>query len=281
MNEIFVKIRFLMKTLPRAEKVIAGALLENPEAITNMTLAEISRESGTSEASIVRFCKRMGYSGYSEMKNDFIRCLAEGVEVQPEELESSDDMSTIIRKVYQSNLQTMSDTLVLATDDYEKAVNAMVKADSIHFFGVGDAYAVCLLAQMRFARLGIKCILNSDVMMQMIDANNMNENDVAIAISFEGRSQNVVEAMRIAKEAGATTICITKRNKSPLLKYTDINLFISVNDLTVGKDKATRRIADQFIMDVLYFGYIMRSGKRYKSQFQKVQKAIDKNKIQE
>ena len=77
MNDLFVRIRFLLPSLPRAEKAIASALLENPEAITHLTLAEIARESGSSEASIIRFCKRMGYDGYSSMKEDFIRALAE------------------------------------------------------------------------------------------------------------------------------------------------------------------------------------------------------------
>ena len=63
MNDLFVRIRFLLPSLPRAEKAIASALLENPEAITHLTLAEIARESGSSEASIIRFCKRMGYEG--------------------------------------------------------------------------------------------------------------------------------------------------------------------------------------------------------------------------
>ena len=79
MNDLFVRIRFLLPSLPRAEKAIASALLENPEAITHLTLAEIARESGSSEASIIRFCKRMGYDGYSSMKEDFIRALAEAV----------------------------------------------------------------------------------------------------------------------------------------------------------------------------------------------------------
>ena len=49
MNDLFVRIRFLLPSLPRAEKAIASALLENPEAITHLTLAEIARESGSSE----------------------------------------------------------------------------------------------------------------------------------------------------------------------------------------------------------------------------------------
>ncbi|MGN1141051.1 MAG: MurR/RpiR family transcriptional regulator [Oliverpabstia sp.] len=280
MNDLFVRIRFLLPTLPRAEKAIAEALLENPEAILHMTLAEISRESGSSDASIIRFCKRMGFKGYSEMKEAFGNALEEGEEVQSENIEVSDDMKTILKKVYQSNVQILSDTLVLADEGYENALNALLKAREIHFFGVGDAYAACQLAYMKFSRLGVKCSAHSDVMLQMITAGNMTEDDVAVAISYEGRSKNVVDAMKTAKQRGATTISITKMNKSPLQKYTDINLFIAVSDLTVGRDKVTRRVADQFILDALYLGYTTRMDGNYKKQLKEIQNVIDRNKIQ-
>ena len=264
MNDLFVRIRFLLPSLPRAEKAIASALLENPEAITHLTLAEIARESGSSEASIIRFCKRMGYDGYSSMKEDFIRALAEGMEIHSED----------------SNVQMLSDTLVLADDEnYEKALDALLKAREIHFFGVGDAFAVCQLAYMKFGRLGIPCSVHSDVMLQMMTAGNLTSEDVALAVSYEGRSRNVVEAMKIAKERGAVTISITKMNKSPLLRYTDISLFTAVNDLTVGRDKVTRRVSDQFILDALYLGYTTKINKGYKKQLQKIQTVIDCNKI--
>ena len=108
----------------------------------------------------------------------------------------------------------------------------------------------------------------------------MCEGMVALAISYEGRSRNIVEAMKIAKQNGATTICITKMNKSPLLRYSDINLFIAVNDLTIGRDTVTRRVADQFILDALYLGYTMRkTNKNFKTHLKGIQEAIDRNKI--
>lgn len=281
MKEILVKIRFLIPTLPRAEKAIAEALMEHPEAITYMTLAEISKESGSSEASVIRFCKRMGYSGYSALQSA-IREAMEGENVPHEEelkVSDSDNMQEIIKKIYQSNVQTLTDTMLLASEQCERALEALLSAKSIHFFGAGDAYAVCQLAYMKFKRLGIPCSAEEDIMLQMITASNLTKRDVAIAISYDGRSKNVVDALRIAKQAGATTISITKKNKTPLLRYTDIKLFIAVNDLSFDREKVTRRVADQFIMDALYMGYVMYSGRNYKEQLKKTQIAIDRNKL--
>lgn len=279
MGSLFVRIQFLFPSLPRAEKSFAAALLEHPEAISNMTLAEIARESGSSDASVIRFCKRLGFSGYTELKQACTIALQTEEKYVSESVEDTDTMKDILKKVYNSNLQTLNDTLVLANSDaYDAALNVLLKANSIHFFGAGDAYAVCSLAMMKFSRLGVNCSTTSDVMLQLTTAGNLTPNDVAIAVSYEGRTKNVVEAMRVAKSKGATTISVTKMNKSPLLKFTDITLFTVVNDLTTGRDKVTRRVADQFILDALYVAYASKQKKNASKHLQEIQKAIDRNK---
>jgi len=90
-------------------------------------------------------------------------------------------MSVILEKVFQSNVQTLSDTLVLAGDEYRDALNALIGANSIHFFGAGDAFAVCQLAFMKFSRLGIPCSAHSDVMLQLVTAGNLQPGDVAVS----------------------------------------------------------------------------------------------------
>ena len=282
MNELIVKINFLIPSLPRAEKSFAQAVVENPEAIANMTLAEAARETNSSDASIIRFCKRLDFHGYSDLKR---ACIAHAAEIEQqrdsfdENVRSTDTMDDIIKKVFQSNIQTLQNTMVMADNNYQKAVNALINAKSIHFFGVGDAFAACQFAFMKFCRLGIDSSAESDNMMQFMRANNMGSGDVALAVSYEGRSRNVVQAMSIAKKRGATTICITKMSKSPLLKYIDIPLYIAISDLSVGRDKVTRRVADMFILDVLYLGYINQKKFDYSNSLRRSQIAIDCNKI--
>lgn len=283
MDELFVKINFLIPKLPRAEKVFAQALLENPEALKNMTLAEAARETASSDASIIRFCKRLGLHGYTDLKRE-VSSLSEKMDSRDDQLigevTSTDNIKDIMRKVFQSNMQTLQNTMVVANEaDYNNAVEALVHAKSIHFFGVGDAFAACQFAFMKFARLGVSGSAESDVMMQFTRANNLGSGDVALAVSYEGRSRNIVQAMAIAKKRGATTICITKMSKSPLLKYIDIPLYISISDLSVGRDKVTRRVADQFILDVLYLEYITKCSRNYSKSLKISQVAIDNNKI--
>lgn len=278
MHEILEKIARLIPSLPRAERRIAEALAENPEAIERMTLAQISKESGTSEASIVRFCRRLGYDGYTTLKEAFTVANHE----EPDTVNTigvQDNIAAILNKLYKNNLEVLSETLANKENKYEEALMALLQANSIHFFAVGDAYVAAKLSYIKFKRIGVACSAEEDIMLQMIAASNLTKNDVAVAVSYDGRSRNVVEAMKIAKQRGATTISITRRDNSPLLEYTDIRLLVSANDLTVGRDKVTRRISDQFILEALYLGYESRLGRGCKEHIKATQQAIDYNKI--
>ncbi len=278
MNEVVVRIKFLMPSLPKIEKRVAQAILDHPEGIVDMTLAELARETNSSDASIIRFCRRLGLNGYTELKNQ-IQFDYTANDYVEEKIESNDSMTEILKKVFQSNVKALEDTLVLASDEYEKALDVLLKANSISFFGVGDASAVCQLAHMKFGKLGYRTSCHTDNVFQLMQAGNLGPGDVAFAVSYEGRSKNIVESMRVAKERGATTIALTKMNKSPLLRVSDIKLFIATNDLTVCRDIVARRVADQMIIDTLYLGVLAKADNDKKQHLKQMRRIIDNNKL--
>ena len=280
MNELMVKLRFLIPTLPRAEKAVAQALLEKPELICLMTLAELARETDSSDASIIRFCRKMGYSGFSEMKQAFANALNDSSIMTVEEIHKEDSVLDNLQKVYKSNMQTLTDTILLADKEaYEEAVQVLLKAKSIHFFGTGDSAAVCQLFYFKFGRLGIPGSAQQDPVMQLMEASNLGPGDVAVIISYEGKSRIVLNAAKVADERGATIICITKMSKSPLLRLSDISLFIATSDVTVGKDIVARRVAEQMVIDALYLSVLVRSDKGYEKRLNSASKSFELNKI--
>ncbi len=280
MNELMVKLRFLIPTLPRAEKAVAQALLEKPELICLMTLAELARETDSSDASIIRFCRKMGYSGFSEMKQAFANALNDSSIMTVEEIHKEDSVLDNLQKVYKSNMQTLTDTILLADKEaYEEAVQVLLKAKSIHFFGAGDSAAVCQLFYFKFGRLGIPGSAQQDPVMQLMEASNLGPGDVAVIISYEGKSRTVLNAAKVADERGATIICITKMSKSPLLRLSDISLFIATSDVTVGRDIVARRVAEQMVIDALYLSVLVRSDNGYEKRLNSASKSFELNKI--
>lgn len=277
MNKFLQKVARTVPNLTRTEKHIAEAIQENPEAVERMTLAEISRESGTSEASVIRFCRKLGYSGYTAMKNAYIEAKQDD-ETTGISIDRQDDMSIVLEKLFNNNVEILSETLAIKENPYEEVLAALLRAKSLNFFAVGDAYVAAKFCYIKFKRLGVICSAEEDVMCQMITASNLTKNDVVIAVSYEGRSKNVVNAVNIAKRRGATTVSITSRQESPLMRYSDYRLLVPTNDLTVGRDKVTRRTAEQFILEALYMGYEARLGRSSFEHMKVTQQAIDCNK---
>ena len=177
-------------------------------------------------------------------------------------------------------MQTLTDTILLADQEaYEEAVQVLLKAKSIHFFGTGDSAAVCQLFYFKFGRLGIPGSAQQDPVMQLMEASNLGPGDVAVIISYEGKSRTVLNAAKVADERGATIICITKMSKSPLLRLSDISLFIATSDVTVGKDIVARRVAEQMVIDALYLSVLVRSDKGYEKRLNSASKSFELNKI--
>ena len=93
--------------------------------------------------------------------------------------------------------------------------------------------------------------------MQIIHAANIKKEDVAIAISHSGKTRHVVEAMKTAKEAGAYTISISQSARSPMSKYSDLEFYNAVSDITIDKTIVAHRLAENTIVEILYAGVVV------------------------
>ncbi len=279
-NDILIKVRFVRPSLTKSEKKVADFLLENPKSVLESTLAEYAQSSGASQATILRFCRRLGVDGFPEMKLQLSAGLsAHDTVALNQKINSEDTLQEIMEKVFWFNIQTLKDTLSLVSYDCEKALDFLLAAESITFFAIGDAGAPCYFADIKFKRLGLRSQMNTDPDIQLIMANSLGPGDVAIAVSHSGRSRSVVEAMRVAKQRGAATICITKYDKSPLVKHCDVKLYTSTTDATVGKEIIARRIAEQAILESLYLGVLARRSPELFDKLKGISKILEFNKM--
>jgi len=279
MNEfgaVFVKIRFLLPTLPKAERHFAEYILETPKKIVGLTLAEVTSDSQCSESSIIRLAHRIGFGGFTELKKHIEMSLENDNADEELDLSKCDSIKQIISMVFKYNMRTLSDTLALANQEYDRAVDALINAKSIHFFGTGDAGLVGELAHMKFLRLGIPGSAYNDANLQVTAASTLQPSDVAIAITHSGRTKTTVDALQLSRESGATTICITNMDKSPATKHADIKLFTATTDITIGSEFVSRRIAEQAIIEALYLSFLKKSPKDYSKIIEKTFSAFDR-----
>lgn len=277
-RNILATTEFLLPSLTPAEKKVADFVLKAPHEITRMSLQKLAKRCDCGEATVVRLCRTVGVSGYAEFK----RLLADQLLNPPAkdetgEITSGRTMGEVVESVFKLNILNLKKTLeVAAIEEYEHACDTIVKAGKICFFAIGDAMFPCSYASLRLKRIGFDCFADSDADVQIVNACNMKKGDVAIAISHSGRTKQVVESMRIARERGAVTICITKAGKSELTKYSDIVLYNVTTDTTVDKEVIARRVAEQAMLDAIYMGVLQRMEI---NSFEKLEEVSDNLKV--
>ncbi|HLS91542.1 MAG TPA: MurR/RpiR family transcriptional regulator [Limnochordia bacterium] len=254
-----LRIRGLFPALRPSEKKVAEYVLAHPDEVVNLSVTELAQKSGVSDATIVKFSQRIGYSGYQQFKIMLSRELARPPQANYGELDPDDDMPKVKAKVISMNMRALEQTLhTLSDTELERAVEALCAAPVIHIYGVGASGFVALDAEHKFLRINRRCHAFIDNHVQRAMATLLGPGDVAIGISNSGFTQDIVSALRIAREAGATTICITNHFDSPITQVSDIRLFTAAQEPAFRSGAIASRVAQLSIIDVLFIGVAQR-----------------------
>lgn len=252
MDKISLNIKLLYNEMGKAEKQIADWINENPGKIISLSIVELAELCKCSEATIVRFSKRLGLSGYQELK---ISLAAEsGGSHVSTNITPEDNAYQIFEKVCNDIYLSLEKTKKsLKQDAIELAAEKICNANKVMIFGLGNSASVATDAAHKFLRAGINAVSYSDNHMQVIAASHLSANDVVIGISHSGSSKDIIDALKIAKAHGASTIAITNAGKSPILKQSDIVLATSSDETQYNILALNSRIAQLAIIDSLYF----------------------------
>lgn len=251
MDKVSLKIKLIYKSLGAAEKKIADWIAENPGKIISLSIVELAEKCKCSEATIVRFSRKVGLEGYQDLK---IALAAETRPTVSTTITANDTAWEMFDKACNEIYCSLELTKkALDPDALAAAADAICKAGKIALFGLGNSASVALDASHKFIRAGLNATACSDNHMQMIVASHLAEGDVAVGVSHSGSSKDIVEALKVAKEHGATTIAITNVGKSPIDKVSDVVLHTSSAETEYSILALNSRIAQLAIVDTLYY----------------------------
>ncbi len=269
-----LRLEGAIKSMGAAERRMADYLLADPKRIVSMTITEVAEGSGISEATIVRFCRHIGYKGFQHLKIAVAEEVVAPIEVMYDGITDSDSVSDIKKKVFASSIQAIQDTMLLLDDqEVEKAVSAILQADRIDIYGMGGSGVMAMDLQHKMLKIGIRTNVYTDSHMQALSASQLKRRDVAIGISYSGTSRDTCEALELAKEAGATTIGMTHYAKSPLFRVADITLVTTASETMFRSDGIVSQAAQLAIIDTLYVGLGLKMGKGALENLEKGRKA--------
>ncbi|CAM3037851.1 MurR/RpiR family transcriptional regulator [Paenibacillus sediminis] len=260
MNGGLVRLREVCETLNPSERKVATFILQHPDQMVQMSVAELAESSGASQAAIVRLCKTMGIKGYQDLKLKVAGDLQEPVTAGYQDIRPNDSISAIIQNVSNNNIQSIRDTMkILEERMVERAVDMLNGAKRIYLFGVGASNLIAMDAQQKLLRINKVCFSFSDPHLQLTSAVMLTPEDAAVFISYSGETKEMVRAAEIAKEKGCQTISITKYGDSTLSRTVDIPLFTSSTDNEIRSGAMASRITQLNVIDILYLGIASRN----------------------
>lgn len=260
-------IREIEDAIPRlrnSEKKVAAFMITNHMQIEKMSLEDVATGAEVSQPTVMRTIKAVGYQSFKEVKLAFAeeRFAHEKDRVSETQIlgigiEKSDRVENIPTKVIRNVIELLEDSLkTISAKELKRAVQAIRNASNISIFSVENSNSIATDLVTKLLYLGIECSFYEDYYLQSVRAAHLQKGDVAIGISYSGSSKNTVDMLKIAKGKGAQTIAITNYAGTPLVKYADIIITTSNQQLLFGNTIFSRTI-HLAVVDMIYMGLVV------------------------
>ncbi|MDQ1000640.1 DNA-binding MurR/RpiR family transcriptional regulator [Neobacillus niacini] len=244
----------MLDQLPASERKIAQYILENPRSILNSTVNDIGTQAKTSGAAVIRLCKSLGLNGFQDLKVRIAGDLVKPAEQGYRDIEPGESYFSIVQKTTSNSIQSIRDSEeIINYEELERAVQTLLPAQNVHFFGIGASNIIAKDAQQKFLRIQKNATAFTDTHLVATLIANAGKDDVVFAISHSGETAEVVKVMALAKERGVKTISLTKYGQSSVASLADIKLFTSYSGEAPFRSAATSsRLAQLYMMDILF-----------------------------
>jgi DNA-binding MurR/RpiR family transcriptional regulator len=249
--------------LTKTELAVADYIRANQDKIIYESITEIAEKTESSEASVIRMCRKLGYKGFQDLKISIARNFVTPLEEIHEGISSDDTAASIIAKSFRGTIDALHDTeKILDPEEFDRAADAILAARHVYVFGLGSSAPVAVDIAHKFLRCGICSYAYSDNHFQIIVSCSLEAGDAVIGVSHSGNSRDIVEALTFAKKHGAATICLTNFAKSPITKedVSDIRLYTSSSETKYRVHGLASRIAQLAIVDALFVYVSMKKG---------------------
>jgi len=274
MKNLLEQIKNRLDELNKAERKVAEVILSDPQQATRYSIAALAQAAKVSEPTVNRFCRSFGAAGYPVLKIQLAQSLASGAAYVSRAVEADDGPEAYTRKIFGSAIASL-DSACQAIDPQviSHAVDLMIQARQINFFGLGASASVALDAQHKFFRFNLPVTAHSDVLMQRMLASVAHTGDLFVIISYTGRTRELVEAAAMARDNGASVLGLTAAD-SPLAKVCTLSLDIPLPEDTDIYMPMTSRIIQLTVLDALAAGVTLRRGVDFQPHLHTIKESL-------
>ena len=271
-----LQIQRLHSKLSGKYRDIADCILADPTRIIRNKVRDIAELCSCDDALVIRFCQKLGYSGFSDLKQSLAAEFMP-VKVKPT---SEDTFAGLKKDFLDNNVKTLYDTIGLLEEEaVSRAVQILSGAKTIYLLAAGISGIVAEDIQIKLIRLGFKVVFHQDAEFARIFLGLCNPDDAVLAISFSGDTNHVCEMAEIAAKKKVPVIAVSNYPDSKLAKLADVNLLTASDEKIFRLGAMTSRIAQYFVLDFLVISLVSEDLERAEEYILRTHDMISKKTI--
>jgi DNA-binding MurR/RpiR family transcriptional regulator len=276
-----VKARGLMPSLSPAEQRVAQAVIDEAATAAQLTISELAKRAQTSETTVIRFCRAMGFAGYPELRLTLAaeagRARDTGTpdEAMGSDISPTDDLDQVVKKIAFADARAVEETAIqLDIGVLGRVVDIVAAARRVDIYGVGASAFVAHDFQQKLHRIGRVAYAWSDLHLALTSAALLDERDVAIGISHTGTTLDTMDAFAEAGRRGAQTVALTNFPKSPITRIADHVLTTAARETTFRSGAMASRLAQLTVVDCIFVGVAQRTYPATKAALEATYEAV-------
>ncbi|WP_039657630.1 MurR/RpiR family transcriptional regulator [Clostridium tyrobutyricum] len=280
LDNVFSLMRTKYNSLSPTQKNIADYILSSPEKVILYSISDLASQCNTSETTIFRFLKKIGYESYQVFRIKIAQEISQNTTKSIYgEIQQGDNINTLKKKVIKLTTDSITDlNNIIDEKQVSLFVNKIIQAREIILFGVGASNMIAGDAYHKLLQLGFNVRFCSDPHIMNMIATHCQKEDLIVAVSHSGESREIKDAVDFAKKNNATIASITSYPHSALSKKSDIILLSSSRETEYRSDAMISRINQLVIIDLLYVSLVLKLGPRLVENINKSRLAVAKNK---
>lgn len=226
MNEIFELIARNKESMSKQQRKLADYIMENQSQVPFLNITALANLSNTSTASIVRFCKNLGYKGYPDLQNALRASVQQRLSIR-ERLQMqgavyTDDDYAFIERVFHDDVNSINATLAgLDMDRFLAVMRELQSAQRIIIIAYRSALSLGTFLEY-YLRLILDHVVlypTASFMEQDELLSALDEHTVVLGITFYRYTNETIRLMEYAHRHGCVTIALTDTLQSPVVPY--------------------------------------------------------------
>lgn len=258
MAGLVLKLNQILNDLPASEQKVATHVAGNLDNVIGLSVEELALRSGSSQAAVVRFCKKLGCKGYRDFSIQLVSELASSQRTdEPKgeysDIRAGDKARSVIHTVCRHNMQAIEDSLSLIEPELvELAAERLFSARRIDLYAMAASNLAAQDAQQKLMRINKHVSAFSDPHLQLSSAATLTPADTVLAMSWSGETQEVLRAVQLAKKNGAFIITVSRLGRVSLSAYADVHFGLSAPEMSIRSGAMSSRIAQMTMIDILF-----------------------------